>query len=178
MPVNTPSSDTLFSWGRNYKTDQEQINMMTLTFLYKVAKLNFSTNPTFLFRFLLLLVASPPSVLTTLKKCRKMSRSLRTPLLQPRLNILSVRLYHRLEQDKSYRMWYWTLCRQETWAPTSWLLRCLLVTRAMGRMGSQEKEKLRIRTKKWSPQGPRARQTGTKAVRECILIPTTKVTTT
>ena len=101
-----------------------------------------------LIRFLLLLVASPPSVLTTLKKCRKMSCSLRTPLLQPRLNILSVRLYHRLEQDKSYRVWYRTLCRQETWAPTSWLLRCLLVTRAMGRMGSQEKEKLRIRTKK------------------------------
>ena len=131
-----------------------------------------------LFRFLPLLVASPPSVLTTLKKCRKMSRSLRTPLLQPRLNILSVRLYHRLEQDKSYRVWYWTLCRRETWAPTSWLLRCLLVTRAMGRMGSQEKEKLRIRTKKWSPQGLRARQTGTNTVRECILIPTTKVTTT
>ena len=129
-----------------------------------------------LFRFLLLLVASPPSVLTTLKKCRKMSRSLKTPLRQPRLNILSVRLYHRLEQDKSYWVWYWALCRQETWAPTSWLLRCLPVT--LGRMGSQEKEKLRIRTRKQSPQGLRARQTGTNAVRECILIPTTKVTTT
>ena len=45
-------------------------------------------------------------------------------------------------------------------------------------VGSQEKEKLRIRTKKQSPQGLRARQTGTNAVRECILIPTTKVTTT
>jgi len=128
------------------------------------------------FRFLLLLVASPPSVLMTLKKCRKMSRSLRTLLLQPRLNIFSVRLYHRLEQDKSYWVWYWALCRQETWAPTSWLLRYLLVIMAMGRMGSQEK--LRIRTKKQSPQGLRARQTGTNAVRECNFIPTTKVTTT
>ena len=149
------------------------------TVIYYFPKLNFFPQIQLsLFRFLLLLAASPPSVLTTLKKCRKMSRSLKTPLRQPRLNILSVRLYHRLEQDKSYRVWYWTLCRQETWAPTSWLLRCLLVTMAMGRMGSQEKEKLRIRTKKRSPQGLRARQTGTNAVRECILIPTTKVTTT
>ena len=103
-------------------------------------------------------------------------------VLQPKNSAAAAKvehiLYQRLEQDKSYRVWYWTLCRQETWAPTSWLLRCLLVTRAVGRMGSQEKEKLRIRTKKWSPQDLRARQTGTNTVRECILIPTTKVTTT